>query len=294
MRYAPRAMRFLNHLAPFAFYLAPCGFCRFAMLYALCAVLFSHRLAPYGPTRCKLNDLILGWNPRTQEPLNPFLFRRRDMKKLTFYLAIVGLGVVFFFPSIVYPRDEKEILSEKQAQTEIKADNNQYVIGPEDVLYIHTWKEEALSRAVPVRMDGKISMPLIDEIQAAGLSPLQLKEVLIEKFRRFIDNPNISVIVMEANSYKVYVSGLVRAPGVYRIRNEAETTLLQIIPMAGGLLNVDQKKILIIRKENGKEKRITVNYKKIIQGQEPISDCVLKPGDTVIVPDSITLEPTNP
>jgi polysaccharide export outer membrane protein len=216
------------------------------------------------------------------------------MKKLTFYLAIIGLGIVCFFTPIVYSEEDKEALSIKQAQTEIKADNNQYVIGPEDVLYIHTWKEEALSRTVPVRMDGKISMPLIDEIRAAGLTPLQLKEVLIEKFRRFIDNPNISVIVIEANSYKVYVSGLVKAPGVYRIRNETETTLLQIIPMAGGLLNVDQKKILIIRKENGKEKRITVNYKKIVQGQEPISDCVLKPGDTVIVPDSITLEPTNP
>jgi polysaccharide export outer membrane protein len=216
------------------------------------------------------------------------------MKKQTFYLAIIGLCVVFLFPSIVHPQDDKEALLKKQAQTGIVADTNQYVIGPEDVLYIHTWKEEALSRTVPVRMDGKISMPLIDEIQAAGLTPLQLKEVLIEKFKRFIDNPNISVIVMEANSYKVYVSGLVKAPGVYRIKSENETTLLQIIPMAGGLVNVDQKKILIIRREDGKEKRITVNYKRIVQGQEPISDCVLKPGDTVIVPDSITLEPTNP
>jgi polysaccharide export outer membrane protein len=216
------------------------------------------------------------------------------MKTLISCLTIIGFSIVLFFPPIAYPEEEKEALSKKQAQTEILADSNQYVIGPEDVLYIHTWKEEALSRTVPVRMDGKISMPLIDEIRAAGLTPLQLKEVLIQKFKRFIDNPNISVIVVEANSYKVYVSGLVKTPGVYRIRNETETTLLQIIPMAGGLLNVDQKKILIIRKENGEEKRITVNYKKIVQGQEPISNCVLKPGDTVIVPDSITLEPTNP
>ena len=216
------------------------------------------------------------------------------MKTLISHLTIIGLGVILLFSPIAYPQEDKEAILKKQAQTEIRADNNQYVIGPEDVLYIHTWKEEALSRTVPVRMDGKISLPLIDEIQAAGLTPLQLKEVLIQKFKRFIDNPNISVIVTEANSYKVYISGQIKAPGVYRIRSENETTLLQIIPMAGGLLNVDQKKILIIRKENGEEKRITVNYKKIIQGQEPISNCVLKPGDTVIVPDSITLEPTNP
>jgi polysaccharide export outer membrane protein len=216
------------------------------------------------------------------------------MKTLISYLTIIGFAIVPLFPQIAYPQEDKETLLKKQAQTEVRADSNQYVIGPEDVLYIHTWKEEALSRTVPVRMDGKISMPLIDEIQAAGLTPLQLKAVLIERFKKFIDNPNISVIVMGANSYKVYVSGLVKTPGVYQIRSEAETTLLQVIPMAGGLLNPDQKKILIIRKENGEEKRITVNYKKIIQGQEPISNCVLKPGDTVIVPDSITLEPTNP
>ena len=216
------------------------------------------------------------------------------MKSLMFYLRIIGVGILFIFPPMAYPQEGKEEILKKQGQTEVMPDSRPYVIGPDDVLYINVWREEALSRTVPVRMDGKISMPLIDEIRAAGLTPLQLKEVLIEKFKKFIDNPNISVIVTEANSYKVYVSGLVRTPGVYRIKSENETTLLQIIPMAGGLLNVDQKKILIIRKENGKEKRITVNYKKIVQGQEPISNCVLKPGDTVIVPDSITLEPTNP
>ena len=177
----------------------------------------------------------------------------------------------------------KDDLSKKQAQAEIVADSNQYVIGPEDVLYIHTWKEETLSRTVPVRMDGKISIPLIDEVQAAGLTPLQLKEILIEKFKKFIDNPSVSVIVMEANSFKVYVSGQVKTPGVYRIRSE--TSLMQIIPMAGGFTDwANQKKILIIRKENGKEKRIIVNYKKIVDGKEPLSSSILKSGDTIIVP----------
>jgi protein involved in polysaccharide export with SLBB domain len=96
-------------------------------------------------------------------------------------------------------------------------------------------------------MDGKISVPLIDEVQAAGLTPLQLKEVLIEKFKKFIDNPNISVIVIEANSFKVYITGQVRTPGVYRIRSE--TSLPQGIAMAGGFTDwANQKKILIIRK----------------------------------------------
>lgn len=132
-------------------------------------------------------------------------------------------------------------------------------------------------------MDGKISLPLIDEVQAAGLTPLQLKKVLMEKFKKIIENPSVSVMVMEANSFKVYVSGRVRTPGVYRIRSE--TSLLQIIPMAGGFADwANQKKILIIRKENGKEKRIRVNYKKIVEGEEPIPNTILKPGDTIVVP----------
>ncbi len=111
-------------------------------------------------------------------------------------------------------------------------------------------------------------MPLIDEVQAAGLTPLQLKQTITEKLKQFIDNPNVSVVVTEANSFKVFVTGEVRTPGVYRLRSE--TTLLQIIPMAGGFTEwANQKKILIIRKEGGKEKRITANYKKILEGEDP-------------------------
>ncbi len=158
-----------------------------------------------------------------------------------------------------------------------------YVIGPEDVLFIHIWKEESLSRAVPVRQDGKISLPMIDDIQAEGLTPLQLKEVLKAKLKNYIDNPAVSVIVVEANSYRVYVGGQVRNPGMFRLRSE--TTLMQIIPMAGGFTEwADQKKIMIIRKENGKEKRIVANYKKIVDGAAGNSDILLKSGDTVFVP----------
>jgi len=205
------------------------------------------------------------------------------MNKIIGYLGTIGLSIFLISPTLVYAQPAKEDLAKKQAQAEIMADSDQYVIGPEDVLHIHTWREEALTRTVLVRMDGKISMPLIDEIQAAGLTPLQLKGLLIEKFKKYIDNPNVSVTVMEANSFKVYISGQVRTPGVYRIRSEM--SLPQIIPMAGGFTDwANQKKILIIRKENGKEKRITVNYKKIVEGKEPISNSILKSGDTIIVP----------
>lgn len=195
----------------------------------------------------------------------------------------MGAIVVFGYLNTTYSQEDKEILSKKQPQAEVAKDSDQYIIGPEDVLTIDVWREAALSRTVPVRMDGKISLPLIDEVKAAGLTPLQLKEVLIQRLKEFIDDPVVSVIVTEANSYKVYVTGQVRTPGVYRLRSE--TTILQIIPMAGGFTDwAIQKKIIILRKENGKEKRIIVDYKKIMKGDDPDSNIILKPGDTIIVP----------
>jgi len=120
----------------------------------------------------------------------------------------------------------------------------------------------------------------VNDVQAAGLTPLQLREALTEKLKGFLESPAISVTVMEANSYKVYISGEVKQPGVQNVRREL--TLVKLIIMAGGFTEwANQKKILIIRKEKGAEKRITVNYTKIIEGEEP--DIVIKSGDTVIV-----------
>jgi polysaccharide export outer membrane protein len=136
---------------------------------------------------------------------------------------------------------------------------------------------------VSVRNDGKISMPLIDEIQAAGLTPLQLKEILTQRLKEFLETPTVTVVVMEANSFKVYISGQIKSPGVYKLRSE--TTLTQIISMAGGLGDwANESKIIILRKENGKERRFTINYKKIVQGKDLDSNIILKTGDTIIVP----------
>ena len=204
------------------------------------------------------------------------------MKRLV-YAGIIALMVFFVSPTIAFPQADREIQLKKDSQAQAVVDKEHYVIGSEDVLYIHVWREEALSRTVPVRTDGNISLPLIHEIKAAGLTPLQLEEAIAEKLKGFYENPNVSVTVMETNSFKVYVSGEVRTPGVYRLRSE--TSILQIIPMAGGFTDwAKQKKILIIRKENGKEKRFTVDYKKAIKGDDPSSNIILKPGDTIIVP----------
>jgi polysaccharide biosynthesis/export protein len=161
---------------------------------------------------------------------------------------------------LTYSQTEERRLPDSEVRIPVVADSDTYIVGPEDVLYISVWKEEALCKTVTVRIDGKISLPLIDEIQAAGQTPLRLKEILTEKFREFVDDPNVSVMVMEANSYKVYVSGQVRTPGVIRLRSK--TSLAQVISMAGGFVDlVSEKKIMVVRMENGEQKNMTVMYK---------------------------------
>lgn len=205
------------------------------------------------------------------------------MKKLV-TIGILGFVIFLISNQMAYPQSEKEVLQKKQAQAEIAADSDRYIIGSEDILYIHVWKEEQFSKTVPVRIDGKISLPLMDEIQAAGQTPLQLKELLTQKLKEFVENPMVTVMVMEANSFQVYISGEIRKPGAYRLKTE--TSLLQFIPLAGGFTEwANQKKILIIRKEDGKEKRIIINYKKILKGEDPKANIILKSGDTIIVPD---------
>ncbi len=195
-----------------------------------------------------------------------------------------ALLLLMFFVPFSHGQGTKASAEKKDVQREVKgempADTDSYVIGPEDSLYIHVWREELLTRTVPVRMDGKISLPVVNDVQAAGLTPLQLKEALTNQLKEFVDNPEVSVIVMEANSHKVYVSGEVRTPGVIRLKTE--TTILEIIPMVGGFTEwADKSDITIIRKENGQEKRIRANYNRIVKGKDPTVK--LKAGDVIVV-----------
>ena len=204
------------------------------------------------------------------------------MTRKNLLMVIINLMIMVLFLPLIYAQTGKEAPASSVSQGQVPPDSDKYLIGPEDGLVIQVWKEEALSQAVVVRTDGKISLPLIDEVQAAGLTPLQLKEVLTQKFKAYVEDPIVTVMVREARSFKVYVSGQVVRPGVFTLMGE--TNLLQVIAQSGGFTEwANQKKILIIRKEGGKETRLTVNYKKIVSGDEP--NVWLKPGDTIIVPD---------
>ena len=156
-----------------------------------------------------------------------------------------------------------------------------FVIGPEDVLSIVFWRDKDMSSQVTVRSDGKISLPLLDEIQAAGLTPAELRTRLIEESKRFFGNPNVTVVVTEINSRKVFITGQVLKPGPYVI--VAPTTVLQLIAMAGGLKDfADSKHIAIVRHDRGRTTSTEFNYKDI---RKHLSQNIeLKPGDTVVVP----------
>ncbi|MBU1053456.1 MAG: polysaccharide export protein [Proteobacteria bacterium] len=200
-------------------------------------------------------------------------------KKLNFIITLFFL--IALLPACTSFKPKNDLTPPVKTVDKTAVDSNTYIIGAEDVLDIFVWREESLTKSVTVRMDGKISLPLTDDIQAAGLTPLQLKEVITTKLKNFIGNPTISVTVTQANSYKVYVTGQVKNPGVFKLRSE--TSFLQLIVMIGGFTDwADQKNIEIIRKENGMEKRIPINYEKIIEGKEP--DIAIKNGDAVIVP----------
>ena len=194
------------------------------------------------------------------------------------------LFITLLIGSVAFAQGTSDLSVVKPTPGDPSVDSSTYVIGPEDVLDIYVWKETDLSRRVPVRQDGKISMPLVGEIQASGLTPLKLKEELINKLKAYVEIPNVTVTVLEANSFKVYVTGQVLRPGVFTLRSE--TTILQIIPMAGGFTQwANQGKLILVRQEQGQGKKYVVNYKKIVSGEDLTQNLILKPGDTIIVND---------
>ena len=159
-----------------------------------------------------------------------------------------------------------------------------YVIGPEDVLNVVFWRNQEMSGDFIVRPDGQISMPLLNDVQAAGLTPDQLRESVTKAATKFLEGePTVTVVVKAINSRKVTITGQVQKPGAYPLI--APMTVLQLISVAGGLHEfADAKKILIVRTEKGRPVSYKFNYKDVSQGKNLNQNIELKPGDSVIVP----------
>ena len=171
----------------------------------------------------------------------------------------------------------------KTIEQSIPPPSTEFVIGPEDVLKINVWEEKNLSLSVPVRVDGKISLPLIHDVYVVGLTPTELKEELTKRLSKYIENPTVSVIVEEINSLKFFVVGNVRRSGVFEL--DREVNVLQAISMAGGFTEWAKKsKLKIFRKHMGVEKVIKINYNKIVSGKHPELNIPIQPGDTIVIP----------
>jgi polysaccharide biosynthesis/export protein len=162
--------------------------------------------------------------------------------------------------------------------------DNSYVIGANDVLSVNVWKEPDISRSVPVRSDGKISLPLVGELQASGQTPRQLESEITKRLQNYISEPEVTVIVTDSKSQKINILGMVAKPGEYLLTTS--TTVLDAIAMAGGFKDfAKQKSIYILRPAaDGTPKRISFNYKEVIKGKNPEQNILLQAGDTVVVP----------
>jgi polysaccharide export outer membrane protein len=166
----------------------------------------------------------------------------------------------------------------------VQPHDNSFIIGNDDQLAINVWKEPDLTRTIPVRSDGKISLPLVGEIQAEGRTPLQLEEDIAARLKNFITEPEVTVIVEQINSQKFNILGQVNKPGSYAL--STATTVLDAIAAAGGFRDFAKQKSIYILRQNatGGEARLAFNYKEVIKGKNPQQNIKLEPRDTIVVP----------
>ena len=180
------------------------------------------------------------------------------------------------------PTDPSATANEATSTTRVAVDDLGYKIGPEDVLDISVWKSPELSRSVPVRPDGKVSLPLVNDIKAAGLTPDQLRRELTTRLSEFIPAPEVAVIVREVHSAKVAVVGAVRSPGRFELRSQA--TVLEMIAMAQGFTDFAERDRIVVLRQNGRTTvRIPFRYTKVEIGTEQ-DNFFVESGDIIVVP----------
>jgi polysaccharide export outer membrane protein len=207
--------------------------------------------------------------------------------------ALIALAAVLAVPAFAQKENPKSnnkdnrgsapSASGGQAQPAPATMDATYVIGASDELNISVWKQPELTLSVPVRPDGMISLPLLNDVQASGKTPAQLRIEITEKLTKFVVDPHVTVIVTVMNSQRVYVLGQVARAGAYPML--PGMTVLQAISSAGGLvLWAKETSIVVLRTENGKQIRLPFNYKDVINGKNAEQNIVLKAGDTVVVP----------
>lgn len=208
----------------------------------------------------------------------------REFKTAAFRAPLILILLVFtcLVSSLSYGAEVQPSSEKKEAI----ATGHDYLIGPEDVLEISVWKNADLSKTVNVRPDGKISLPLLGDIKAGGLTPNQLKDEISTRLKAYQETAVVSVIVASVNSYRIFIVGEVRSPGVYQLK--ARTSILQALAIAGGFTQFASKnKIRLVRvKSDGTEESTRVRFDDLVYGddEEMQQNLILKAGDTILVP----------
>ena len=195
------------------------------------------------------------------------------------FLALLGMVLG---AAVMLAQTNPQPKGNEPASAEASDAASDYVIGADDTLHISVWKEPDLTETLPVRPDGKISMPLLDDIQAAGMTPVSLKALITEKLKKFIADPRVTVVVTGMNSRRVFVTGEVTHSGPMTLL--PQMTALQALAQAGFTQFANTKAIYILRTENGKQTKLPFNYKEVVKGNTPEQNIALKPGDTIVVP----------
>jgi polysaccharide export outer membrane protein len=200
--------------------------------------------------------------------------------KSNFNLLSIFICMLFILPAC---NNKAVKTAGSNAGGKLSQSDTAFIIGPADMLEIVVMKEPDLSKTILVRPDGKILLPLVNEIHAAGKTPAQLQTDLTQAFSKFYEQVTVSVLVKEINSYKFSITGKVKNPGTYKMN--ADTTLLEAISLAGGFAEFAKTNdIRIFRKGSENSKPIRIKYSKIVSGKDPSQNIIIKPGDTIIVP----------
>ncbi len=205
------------------------------------------------------------------------------MRRLTaLVVPVVATGLALGAFAQATKKDMADNTASAPDKQEQATASESYVIGPDDTLHVSVWKEPDLTETVPVRSDGKISMPLLNDVQAAGLTATQLADSITTRLKKYLEDPRVTIVVTGMNSQRVYVMGEVNHTGAMPLT--PDMTVLQALASAGFTQFANTKGIYVLRTENGKQVKLPFNYKQVIKGEAMNQNIALKPGDTIVVP----------
>jgi polysaccharide export outer membrane protein len=208
---------------------------------------------------------------------------RENVKRRIAFATVLVLSLsVVRWPLSAVQADDTAPTTTRAGDAEKNAQAAAYVIANEDTLHVVVWKEPEFTATVPVRLDGKISLPLVNDVQAAGLTPMELAASLTEKLKKFVDDPRVTVVVAQMNHPRIFVIGEVLRHGPISLT--PGMTVLQALATSGLSPFANTKKIYVLRSDQGVEQKFPVQYKRLLKGQSMSQNISLKAGDTIVVP----------